>query len=279
MEGTYPLPEAQLDRFLMKILVQYPTRADLSLIVERTIQREETDLSAQVDREGILRLRKLCRDVLVAPHVKNFAVDWLRSHAGELQLMGKEAVIAFVHVIVGMVIGGMISLREAATGTTLGPLAAVLVERAARLGDAFRRIVFAQLRISALNTTLTAIYLIGVLPALGIHLPLQKTMIAVTFIAGLMPVIGNLISNTVIVVVSLSNSLGAAVGSLAYLVVIHKLEYFVNARIVGAQIRARAWELLLAMLTMEAAFGIPGLVAAPIYYAYVKDELSRRRLI
>ncbi len=75
MEGTYPLPEAQLDRFLMKILVQYPTRADLSLIVERTIQREEVELSAQVDRAGILQLRKLCRDVLVAPHVKNFAVD------------------------------------------------------------------------------------------------------------------------------------------------------------------------------------------------------------
>ncbi len=75
MEGTYPLPEAQLDRFLMKILVQYPTRDDLSLIVERTIQREDTELSAQVDREGILKLRKLCRDVLVAPHVKNFAVD------------------------------------------------------------------------------------------------------------------------------------------------------------------------------------------------------------
>jgi predicted PurR-regulated permease PerM len=62
-------------------------------------------------------------------------------------------------------------------------------------------------------------------------------------------------------------------------VLIHKLEYFVNARIVGAQIRARAWELLLAMLSMEAAFGITGLIAAPIYYAYVKDELFRRGLI
>lgn len=214
-----------------------------------------------------------------AEEVKNFVVEWLRSHADELQRMGKDVVVSFVHVIVGMVIGAMISLREVTPGTTLGPMAAVLVERAARLGDAFRRIVFAQIRISALNTTLTSIYLIGVLPALGVHLPLQKTMIAVTFIAGLLPVIGNLISNTVIVVVSLSNSLGAALGSLAYLVVIHKLEYFVNARIVGAQIRARAWELLLAMLTMEAAFGIPGLVAAPIYYAYVKDELSRRKLI
>jgi predicted PurR-regulated permease PerM len=95
----------------------------------------------------------------------------------------------------------------------------------------------------------------------------------------LLPVVGNLISNTVIVIVSLSHSLYVALGSLAFLVIIHKLEYFVNARIVGTQIRARAWELLVAMLTMEAAFGIPGLVAAPIYYAYLKDELKGRGLI
>src|SRR5271169_3167208 len=44
MEGTYPLPEAQLDRFLMKILVLYPSRADLSRIVDRTIHRDETAL-------------------------------------------------------------------------------------------------------------------------------------------------------------------------------------------------------------------------------------------
>jgi predicted PurR-regulated permease PerM len=48
---------------------------------------------------------------------------------------------------------------------------------------------------------------------------------------------------------------------------------------IGAQVHARAWELLLAMLVMEAAFGIPGLIAAPIYYAYVKDELVSRRLV
>ena len=99
------------------------------------------------------------------------------------------------------------------------------------------------------------------------------------FSAGLLPVIGNLISNSVIVIVSLSHSIYAAFGALAFLVVIHKLEYFVNARIVGTQIRARAWELLIAMLTMEAAFGIAGVVAAPIYYAYLKDELKTRGLI
>jgi len=48
---------------------------------------------------------------------------------------------------------------------------------------------------------------------------------------------------------------------------------------VGTQIRARAWELLNAMLTMEGAFGIAGVVAAPIYYAYLKDELKTRGLI
>jgi predicted PurR-regulated permease PerM len=62
-------------------------------------------------------------------------------------------------------------------------------------------------------------------------------------------------------------------------VVVHKLEYFLNARIVGARIHAAAWELLLAMLVMEAAFGIAGLVAAPIYYAYLKDELTARGLL
>jgi predicted PurR-regulated permease PerM len=94
-----------------------------------------------------------------------------------------------------------------------------------------------------------------------------------------LPVIGNLISNTVIVVVSMSHSLGTALGSLLFLVVIHKLEYFLNARIVGGQIRAQAWELLVAMLTMEAAFGIPGIVAAPIYYAYIKSECRNNKWI
>jgi predicted PurR-regulated permease PerM len=107
---------------------------------------------------------------------------------------------------------------------------------------------------------------------LGVELPFTKTLILITFIVGLLPVVGNLISNTVIVVVSMSHSLGVALGSLLFLVVIHKLEYFLNARIVGGQIRAQAWELLVAMLTMEAAFGIAGIIAAPIYYAYIKSE-------
>ena len=147
------------------------------------------------------------------------------------------------------------------------------------MGEAFRRVVFAQVRISALNTILTAAYLLVVLPIGGVHLPLAKTMVALTFLVGLLPVVGNLVSNTVIVILSLSVSLPVAVGSLVFLIVIHKLEYFLNAHIVGSRVHAHAWELLLAMLVMEAAFGIPGLVAAPIYYAYIKDELMSRKLV
>jgi len=207
------------------------------------------------------------------------AADWLRMHADELRSLGTGFGKGLVHVLIGLIIGAMISLREARAGESHGPLAVALFERARRLGEAFRRIVFAQVRISALNTLLTGVYLGVVLPLLGIHLPLVKTMILVTFIAGLLPVIGNLISNTVIVIVSLSYSPGAAIGSLAFLVLIHKLEYFFNARIIGSQIRSRAWELLMAMLLMEAAFGVPGVIAAPIFYAYIKDELTSRRLI
>jgi predicted PurR-regulated permease PerM len=104
-------------------------------------------------------------------------------------------------------------------------------------------------------------------------------MVAVTFIAGLLPVIGNLISNTVIVVVSLSVSSMLAASSLVFLVMIRKLKYFVNARVMSTQIHARAWELLLAMFVMEAIFGIAGVVAAPIYYAHLKDEFSAQNLI
>ena len=60
---------------------------------------------------------------------------------------------------------------------------------------------------------------------------------------------------------------------------IHKFEYFVNARIVGSQINAAAWELLLAMIVMEAAFGLPGVIAVPVFYAYGKAEVAARRLI
>ena len=75
MEGTYPLPEAQLDRFLMKILVRYPSRDELNRIVERTIQTTEEQVNAVMDRDAIMEVKSVCREVLVAPHVQEFAIQ------------------------------------------------------------------------------------------------------------------------------------------------------------------------------------------------------------
>ena len=206
-------------------------------------------------------------------------VEWLRAHAQDLRKLGGDAGRALLLIMIGFIIGSFIALREATPHLILAPLANALCERAHRLAEAFRRVVFAQVRISALNAALTWLYLGVLLPLFGVELPFVKTMVLVTFVVGLLPVLGNLVSNTIIVIISLSHSLYVAAGSLAFLVIIHKLEYFVNARIIGGQIKARAWELLIVMLAMEAAFGVPGVIAAPVFYAYIKKELSDRNLI
>jgi predicted PurR-regulated permease PerM len=178
-----------------------------------------------------------------------------------------------------MFIGAIICFREARGEIRRTLLLREAGQRVHTLAQAFRGVVFAQVKISTVNTLLTAVYLTAVLPMLGVQLPFTKSMIAVTFFAGLLPIIGNLVSNSVIVIVSLSGSFAIAVGSLAFLILVHKLEYFLNARIVGGEIKASAWELLCAMLVFEAAFGLQGLVAAPIFYAYVKAELSQLEII
>jgi predicted PurR-regulated permease PerM len=206
-------------------------------------------------------------------------VDWLRAHAEQIRMFGGSAGHALAMVVIGLIIGSFVSLNEGRQHHALGPLAQAMSVRVQHLGQAFRKVVFAQVRISALNTFLTGLYLAVVLPAFGVELPFVKTMIVITFVVGLMPVLGNLISNTVITIISFNHSLHVAFASLAFLVIIHKLEYFVNARIIGGQIRAYTWELLTAMLVMEAAFGLGGVIAAPVFYAYLKRELSEKALI
>jgi len=214
-----------------------------------------------------------------AETLRDDAAGWLREHAVELRKAGGEVGRGLAYALIGMVIGALLAVREIAPARVPGPLARALQRCALLVEDSFSRVVLAQIRISALNTLLTAIYLAGVLPAFGVHLPLTKTMIALTFVAGLLPIIGNLISNSVIVIISFSYSLPIAGASLAFLVIVHKLEYFINARIVGSRINASAWELLFAMLVMEAAFGLAGVIAAPVFYAYAKAELVARKLV
>lgn len=202
----------------------------------------------------------------------------LRENAGHFSSFGQEAGGLLLHLIFGAIIGGMIAISHREMNAP-GPLALALAERIDFLSVAFHRVFFSQVKISALNTFFTGIFLLVILPLTGNPLPFTKAMIAVTFFAGLIPFLGNIISNTVIFLIALSVSPFAAVGALIFLIVIHKLEYFFNAHIIGGEIKAHAWEVLLAMLVMESMFGIAGLIAAPVYYAYLKDDLSAQKLI
>jgi predicted PurR-regulated permease PerM len=200
--------------------------------------------------------------------------DLLRENVQHLSAVGMEGVKVLAHVLLGMVVGGMAALRSYSDAPTWPPLAAALHARLKVLTESFHKVVFAQIKISLLNTSLTTIYLAVVLPLCGVRLPMTMMLILFTFVAGMLPVVGNLISNAVIVVISVGVAPWVGVASLAFLVLVHKLEYFLNARIVGGEVHARAWELLCAMLLMEAVFGLGGMVAAPIVYAWLKTELK-----
>jgi len=239
-----------------------------------------TQLAAIVDD-----FRRILPDSIVAyfppdaDAIRREISTWFREHAVDLRVLGADTIRVIVQMLIGFIIGAMIALHEASPRARPTLLARALALRAKRLARAFRRIMLAQVPISAINTVLTAIYLTVLLPMWEIHLPFAKTLVAITFIAGLLPVVGNLISNTAIFMVSLSHSFGLALVSLGYLVVIHKLEYFLNARIVGTRIKAKAWEILIALLLLESIFGIPGLIMAPLTYAYIKYELMEHGLI
>ncbi len=74
MEGTYPLPEAQLDRFLLKLIVGYPTKAELEQIVDRTMAAATPSVHQVINQEQVLDARRAAHEVLVAPHVRDFAI-------------------------------------------------------------------------------------------------------------------------------------------------------------------------------------------------------------
>ncbi|MBM3882125.1 MAG: MoxR family ATPase [Verrucomicrobia bacterium] len=73
-EGTYPLPEAQLDRFFFKLLVGYPTAGELNEVLNRTTETAQAELARVVTRETLIELQQLVRQVPVATHVKDYAV-------------------------------------------------------------------------------------------------------------------------------------------------------------------------------------------------------------
>jgi MoxR-like ATPase len=74
MEGTYPLPEAQLDRFFFKLLVKFPTFENMEMILDRTTESKKSKAEAIFDGERILALSALVREILIAPEVRRYAI-------------------------------------------------------------------------------------------------------------------------------------------------------------------------------------------------------------
>jgi predicted PurR-regulated permease PerM len=89
------------------------------------------------------------------------------------------------------------------------------------------------------------------------------------------PVIGNLISNTLVVALGFMVSPAKGLWALVFLVVIHKLEYFLNSKIIGAKIHTSIWLTLLALLLGERLMGITGMVLAPVVLHYIRIEASK----
>ncbi|AMV38086.1 AAA family ATPase [Planctomyces sp. SH-PL62] len=73
-EGTYPLPEAQLDRFLFKLVVGYSTRDELATILDRTTRRANPKAEKVLDGDDLIRFQQLVREVVIAPHVQDYAI-------------------------------------------------------------------------------------------------------------------------------------------------------------------------------------------------------------
>ncbi len=145
-------------------------------------------------------------------------------------------------------------------------------EIAARFGTLYRSFVTvmgAQIVIAAINTVLTAIF------TLAVHLPYGVVVVGVTFLCGLVPVVGNLVSNTIIVGIGFTVSPQMAFGALVFLVAIHKLEYFLNSKIVGWRIRNPLWLTLLGLVVGERLMGVAGMILAPVILHYVKVEMTK----
>jgi len=135
--------------------------------------------------------------------------------------------------------------------------------------QSFQAVMGAQVIISAINTTITAIFV------LATSLSYAPVVIILTFLCGLLPVIGNIISNTIIVGIAFTVSPQFAGWALLFLVVIHKLEYFLNSKIIGSRIRHPMWLTLLALVFGERLLGIAGIILAPVILNFIKVEASK----
>ncbi len=209
--------------------------------------------------------------------VQVWLADYLKSKAHAFAGFGSSGLHGVLLAYVGLVVGALIEASK--TSSPTAPLGFAVRQRAGHFIEAFRQIVGAQFWIAIINAASVSLFLLVALPIFGVNMPYVGALVALTFVAGLIPIVGNLICNSVVTVVGISISPAVGLACLLFLIAVHKLEYVINTIILGRKTNTAAWELLAAMFIGEAVFGVPGLVAAPLFYAYVKKELRAARLI
>lgn len=209
--------------------------------------------------------------------VQNWIAQYLKTQSSALANMGKSGLNGSLFAYVGLVVGALI--RGTPVPVSKAPLKLAMRDRGRQFIAAFKQIVVAQFWIAVFNASCTAVFLVLVLPLFGANLPYTPMLILFTFLSSLIPVVGNLLCNSVLALTGVSVSPLVGLSCLVFLIVIHKFEYVINARCVGKRTQTSAWELLSVMFVAEAIFGVAGLVAAPLYYAYLKKELQAEKLV
>ncbi|MFL6529098.1 MAG: AI-2E family transporter [Chthoniobacterales bacterium] len=210
--------------------------------------------------------------------LKSVAMDSVRDVLGDLGNYVRIATKEFVFLLFGIVIAAGIFLnpdfetdeeRRTGSANLYSVYTSEIRKRFASLYASFETVIGAQIIISAVNTALTGIFLFT------FGLRHATVVLILTFLCGLLPIVGNLISNTIIVCIAFTASLKLAIIAVAFLIVIHKLEYFLNSRIIGGRIRHPMWLILLALLVGEQLMGIPGMILAPVILSFVKVEMRK----
>lgn len=217
------------------------------------------------------------KDMIV---IKEKLIEVVKENVMNIFSVTANSLKGMTQMFLGMIIGGIVAFCEVGKDeSAYKPLAKALMKRIHVFKEQFSKLIISQIKISAINTMLTAIYLIIVLPIFSIDMPYKTTLLIVTFICGLIPVIGGIISNSLIIILSLTISFKVVIASVAFLILVNMSEYYTNAKIVGGEMNTSMWELLCAMIVMEVLFGIWGVVLAPVVYSYIKEELKLKRLV
>ncbi|MFI4847364.1 MAG: AI-2E family transporter [Candidatus Makana argininalis] len=209
--------------------------------------------------------------------IKYFIFSFIKSNLNIFKKFFDSFLNGLIMMFLGLILGLSVSLNKPLKKKSY--FMHQLSKRVINLYDSFNNVIYAQIKVSFLNTMLTTLIMIILFIFLKIKIPFIKELILATFIFGLFPIIGNIISNTMITISAFYISFIVGIFMLIYLIFIHKLEYFLNAEIVGKNINSKSWELLLAMIILKSLFGLEGLIAAPIYYAYIKKELKYNKII